>query len=401
MTWLLVLAGIAVGTVVGRSLGSLRPRVAPPLVGSPMPASPQVTEIDQLARLALDSLPLGIMLLRLDAVEVLRNDFAQQLTEQRHIGPLVAAAIRDLVAEVAAGESAEKSLDLFGPPRRNIDLRGLTISANGRPVGTMVIIADMTEQRRVDEVRRDFVANVSHELKTPVGAISLLAEALSEQDDPETTDRLTGRLQLEAIRLGNTIDDLLALSEIESDQLHPVDVKVDDVIAGALSRSLGAALQREIPLRVAQPPDSLIIRGDRRQLISALGNLVDNAVKYSDPGSDVWIRAEREDDNIVIQVQDHGIGIPASDLERIFERFYRVDPGRSRNTGGTGLGLSIVRHVVVNHEGRIAVTSTEGAGTTFTLVLPAVPSSDSSVNDADTSAPQRCPGERPQKEDVS
>ncbi len=336
-----------------------------------------------IAPVAFDALPLGLVLFDQDGVEVYRNQFAHTLMGQHHLGPLISAAVFELAELAAPGSSSpkrpeglpsaalERTLDLYGPPRRNIDLRVVPLPVTDGPAGSMVIFEDVTEQRRVDDVRRDFVANVSHELKTPVGAISLLAEALSEQDDPATTARLTGRLQLEATRLANTIDDLLALSEIESDRMEPVEVSVETIIAGALARSATGAHERNIRLRVDHCDDPLVLLGDRRQLVSALGNLVDNAVKYSDPGSEVWVRAERDDGRIVLRVEDHGIGIPQADLGRIFERFYRVDPARSRSTGGTGLGLSIVRHVVMNHDGHVAVRSTEGVGTTFTLHLPA------------------------------
>ena len=349
-----------------------------PAAPSPFSGHPP-SVVDELAPLALDALPLGLVLFGAAGNELLRNQFARDVTAQRHIGPLVAASVHELVGPIGSDPASEKSLDLYGPPRRNIDLTAIRIATTDGIVGSMVIIADVTEQRRVDEVRRDFVANVSHELKTPVGAISLLADALSAEDDHAVAERLTDRLQVESIRLGITIDDLLALSEIESERLTFGEVAVAEIISGALARSSGGAMQREIDVRIAQEGEALVVHGDRRQLVSALGNLVDNAVKYSDPGSEVWIRSERDDVHVVIRVEDRGIGIPQADLGRIFERFYRVDPARSRNTGGTGLGLSIVRNVVRNHDGHVAVTSTEGAGTTFTLYLPAAnpPAADS------------------------
>lgn len=384
LTAFLVLLGVLAGAAAGLWFG--RPTVktrSTALTEQIVSTETEEAPMTAIAPVAFDALPLGLVLFDIDGVEVFRNQFARTIMGQHHLGPLVSAAVFEL-AELAVPRGSvapsaanlpegplERTLDLYGPPRRNIELRVVPVPMSEGAAGSMVIFEDVTEQRRVDEVRRDFVANVSHELKTPVGAISLLAEALTEQDDPETTARLTGRLQHEAVRLANTIDDLLALSEIESDRMEPVEVSVDEVIASALARSSTGAHERSISLRVDQCDEPLVLFGDKRQLVSALGNLVDNAVKYSDPGSEVWVRAERDDDRIVLRVEDRGIGIPQADLGRIFERFYRVDPARSRSTGGTGLGLSIVRHVAMNHDGHVAVRSTEGVGTTFTLHLPA------------------------------
>ena len=235
----------------------------------------------------------------------------------------------------------------------------------------LVVIDDVTDRRRLEAVRRDFVANISHELKTPVGALSLLAETLLAEDDPAVARRLAERMLTEAFRVGRTIDDLLALSQIEADE------------AGHPRRGAGAPLRRRgrragAPGRRAaghhhrggRAAARLAVVGDRRQLVSATYNLLENAVKYSDPGSVVEVRARTDGRWIDLSVADHGIGIPRRDLERVFERFYRVDRARSRETGGTGLGLAIVRHVASNHAGEVRVESLEGEGSTFTLRLP-------------------------------
>jgi two-component system sensor histidine kinase SenX3 len=229
----------------------------------------------------------------------------------------------------------------------------------------------VTERRRLEAVRRDFVANISHELKTPVGALALLAETLLNEDDAAVTQRLAERIVTESFRVGRTIEDLLELSRIESGELPRREpVPVDLVVAEAMERIRPAAEQAGIDLVVREPDRRLAVFGDRRQVVSAIYNLLDNAVKYSDPGSAVEVFAATDGREVEIAVRDHGIGIPARDLERVFERFYRVDQARSRQTGGTGLGLAIVRHVMQNHDGSVRVDSRPGDGSTFTLCLP-------------------------------
>jgi two-component system sensor histidine kinase SenX3 len=241
----------------------------------------------------------------------------------------------------------------------------------GRAVGALAIIDDITEKRRLEAVRRDFVANISHELKTPVGALSLLAETLVDEDDPQVSRRLAERMVSEATRLANTIEDLLVLSRIESEEAPEREaVPVHLVVAEAVTRIRPAAEHLGITIDAPEPDPHLAVMGDRRQLVSALYNLLDNAVKYSDRDSAVDVRATNDGRVIALSVADHGIGIPARDLERVFERFYRVDLARSRQTGGTGLGLSIVRHVMANHAGDVTVESRLGEGSTFTLHLP-------------------------------
>ena len=216
------------------------------------------------------------------------------------------------------------------------------------------------------------MANISHELKTPVGALGLLAETLATEPDPEVAQPLAARLQSEAFRLSRTIDDLLQLSQIEAGS-PPVEeeISVLRLMADVAERGRSSAELREVELKIDEVEPGLRVHGDRRQLVSALTNLVDNAAKYSDPGSTIVVGASFEDGCAVLRVRDQGIGIPARDVERIFERFYRVDRARSRETGGTGLGLAIVRHVATNHGGTVTVSSREGEGSTFALRLPA------------------------------
>ncbi|MFE5854055.1 sensor histidine kinase [Streptomyces sp. NPDC056500] len=286
------------------------------------------------------------------------------------------------------GEIRQVELDL---PRRGTG-RGeaLAVSARVAPLGSrlvLLLVEDLTEARRIDAVRRDFVANVSHELKTPVGALSLLSEAVMDaSDDPEAVTRFAGRMQIEATRLTNLVQELIDLSRVQNDD--PLDdaepVRVEELVAEAIDRSRHPASTKQITLAAAGAED-LRIWGNRGQLAAALGNLVENAVNYSPARTRVGISARRISDMgtdlIEIAVTDQGIGIPEKDRERIFERFYRVDPARSRATGGTGLGLAIVKHVAASHGGEVSVWSTEGQGSTFTLRLPeAGAARDRSVN---------------------
>ncbi|MBW3645453.1 MAG: hypothetical protein KY441_08120 [Actinobacteria bacterium] len=217
---------------------------------------------------------------------------------------------------------------------------------------------------------------MGHELKTPVGALGLLADTIASEDDPAVTRRLAERMAGEAVRVGRIVDDLLDLSRIEAEEAprrEPVPVPVHAVVAEAVERARPLAGARRIAIDAAGLPRHHIVRGDRGQLVSAVVNLLENACKYSDEGSTVEVRSRSAGATVEIDVRDSGIGIPARDLERVFERFYRVDPARSRQTGGTGLGLSIVRHVATNHGGDVRVASREGEGSTFTLRLPSAP----------------------------
>jgi two-component system, OmpR family, sensor histidine kinase SenX3 len=303
-----------------------------------------------------------------------RNDPAASFLAARHSDALVEEAITTMASDALRGRGAERELELYGPPRRVLSVRAVPLESDTRPSGVLVVVEDTSERRRLENVRRDFVANISHELKTPVGALALLAETLLDEDDPGVTKRLAERLANEAFRVGNTIDDLLELSRLEvATGLATDQVAVAQFVRDAADRVRPAAEQRAIEIDVEQAPTRLTVVGDRRQLVSAVTNLLDNAVKYSEPGSSIDVRARTDGTWVDVTVRDRGIGIPRRDLERIFERFYRVDRARSRETGGTGLGLAIVRHVASNHRGEVRVESREGVGSTFTLRLPAGP----------------------------
>jgi two-component system, OmpR family, sensor histidine kinase SenX3 len=328
-------------------------------------------------RAALDGLPEGVVLVDGRGRVLVRNRHAEHFLGVSYLDALVDEAVESHLRDALAGRERVDTLEVYGPPRRTLVVRGSVVAVAGKQVGAMSTIQDVTDRVRLDSMRTDLVANLSHELKTPVGAIALLAETLADEDEPEVIARLAPKLITEAHRLARIIDELLELSRIElgGQPLSEV-VDVGALVGEAVGLHGPLATTRGITVHVDVADRTPSIVGSRRQLLSALGNLIENAVKYSDAGSTVTVAVAPDGGDVVLTVQDHGIGIPGRDLDRIFERFYRVDKARSRETGGSGLGLSIVRHVMANHGGQVAVTSVEGEGSTFTLRLPlATPSS--------------------------
>ncbi|MHB8264201.1 MAG: ATP-binding protein, partial [Acidimicrobiales bacterium] len=325
-------------------------------------------------RKVLDSLHQGVLICDVNGKVVFRNSLALSLMGGRHGDAIVAQGVVDLLQSAWEKGQEERSIDLYGPPKRSLIIRAQVIDDGRKSLGVIAVIEDVTERRKIDEIRRDFVTNVSHELKTPISALGLLAETLVDEEDATVAKRLGSRIQKEAFRVSRIIDDLLDLSRIEAEESPQRDpVEIGLIVADAVERVRGAAEQRNIEVTISGPDQLAAVLGDRRQLTSAIYNLVENAVKFSGPGHNVEIVTSHSTGDvpeIIISVTDHGTGIPAKDLERIFERFYRVDISRSHQAGGTGLGLSIVRHVASNHSGRIEVDSREGQGSTFRLVLP-------------------------------
>ncbi len=323
-----------------------------------------------------DELRQGVLVLDAEGNEVFRNPAAERYREARHSDAVVASALDALVSRALNGERCERELQLFGPPRAVVHLSAVPIGSVDRPLGVAAFVADVSEVHRIESVRRDFVANVSHELKTPIGALEVLAETLAAEDDPAVTRPLAERIVKEAERLARIVDDLLDLSLIETQEAPrrspiPLEVLVDD----AVDQLRPAAAAAGINLQVHPGVTGALVACDRRLVVSAIANLIDNAVKYSEPGSPVTVSTSLDGERVEVAVRDAGIGIPGRDLERIFERFYRVDQARSRATGGTGLGLAIVRHVARAHGGDITVESIEGQGSTFRFVLPLEPES--------------------------
>ena len=236
----------------------------------------------------------------------------------------------------------------------------------------LVLLSDESQAQRIQDVRRDFVANVSHELKTPIGALLLLSEAvLGAKDDPAAVEKFATRMQIESKRLTDLVQEIINLSRLQvSDPLSvPSELNVQDLVSEAIDQSQVGADSRKIQISSGEIANGVVL-GDRDQIIMAIQNLVENAVNYSPEGTKVTVSSMVEDGIVTITVIDQGIGIPESEKDRIFERFYRVDPARSRQSGGTGLGLSIVKHVATKHGGEVSVWSVEDVGSTFSLKLP-------------------------------
>lgn len=284
---------------------------------------------------------------------------------------LVVDELDDLVRQVRRdGQIRETELlmERPGAPHRHVTVRVA-------PLGSrlvLVLVEDRTRERRVEAVRRDFVANVSHELKTPVGAIRLLAEAVAEaSEDPDAVRRFAHRMETESERLSRLVHQVIELSRLQADDPleAPTAVNVDDVILLAADTSAIEADAKRIQIATGGP-SGLEVVGDEQQVTAAVANLVANAVSYSPVDSTVVVSTRADQAWVDISVVDQGIGIAPDEIDRIFERFYRVDPARHRSTGGTGLGLSIVKHVAATHGGEVRVWSVEGRGSTFTLTLP-------------------------------
>ena len=361
---------VVIASVIGAAAGIVFERRRKESGASMTTDSLVVDSDDVLLEQAIDALGIGVVVASADGEIVFENAIAGGPTGALHSDVLVEEAIEIHVRAALEGQTRRQTIELFGPPRRVVSVSAVPL-ADG---GAVAIVEDVTERSRLDAVRTDFVANISHELKTPVGALSVLAEALVDEDQPEVVQRLADKMVHEAIRAGRTIDDLLELSRIELGGEAVKDVVLGSMVVDeSVSRARSLAERAGIELHVEPSSDRIRMLGDRRQLVSALGNLVENAVKYSDPNSRVEVLARSDGRWVELSVRDFGVGIPQKDLDRIFERFYRVDRARSRETGGTGLGLAIVRHVATNHGGDVQVTSVEGEGSTFTLRVPAAP----------------------------
>lgn len=253
---------------------------------------------------------------------------------------------------------------------RAAERRALVDSGEAPPSRGLAVIDAIAQERRIDAIRRDFVANVSHELKTPVGAMSLLAETIATEQDEVDRIRLSEMLQKEAKRVEDIIDDLLELTRLEETETPRQPVRVDDLVQAAVDKARALAGGHRVEIATVGLPSDAVVTGERRQLVRALTNLIDNAIRYSGPDTRTTVSVTPIESGVAISVEDEGVGIPRTELERIFERFYRVDRARSRETGGTGLGLAIVRHVASNHGGRVLVESKPGEGSVFTIQLP-------------------------------
>ncbi|MEP6852903.1 MAG: ATP-binding protein [bacterium] len=392
---------VTVGFLLGRRAAARRntapatPAESPPALLAAVSRRPVIAaasgDVDsaQMPALVVEALGEGVVVVDRDDVVLLANPAARALGALDG-DRLVVADLREL-ARTAQDERAvlTRTVELT---RGWLGLEVVVVSAaavpiippdSPRAIAVALLLTDTTEARRLEAVRRDFVANVSHELKTPVGALTLLAEAVQDAaDDPVAVQRFAARMQHEGQRLGRLVGELVALSRVQGADVRPelAPVLVEDVIDEAMDRTRLRANDVGITLS-SSVTDGLTVLGDEDQLATAVANLVDNAVSYSPDGTRVVITGRATDAPagasggswVEIAVTDQGMGISEADIERIFERFYRVDPARSRATGGTGLGLSIVKHVITNHGGTIDIWSAEGAGSTFTVRLPEAP----------------------------
>ena len=322
-------------------------------------------------RTALNSLPMGVIIVDQAGNEWWRNRAAHDLLDAASSAASVQESLDRMSRRVLRGHAERSDLTIDGPPPRNIEIRTVPL-VNG---GGLIVLEDVTERFLTDRVRTDFVANISHELKTPVGALSILAETIlgEVENTPQATDLapLAQRMVAESQRMARTIDDLLELASIEfGGPADSATVSMQAVVAEAVARISPFGRAKSIEIVRTVPDVPVEVGGDMRQLVSAVSNLVENAVKYSGSGSSVTVHLDSDEQTCRVSVSDSGIGIAPEHLDRVFERFYRADPGRARETGGTGLGLAIVRHIATNHGGEVTVTSTEGEGTTFTLHIP-------------------------------
>ena len=369
----LFLVALAVGVTAGARLAprtlERRQRVAVEAAG--------ITVAQMLDRIVA-LMPLGTAVVDGHRDVVYHNSRAKELglVRERQLDDEAWKAARKALAD-----GADVEFDLL-PGKRLVPGRsGLSVHGQARLLSeedrrfAVVFVYDHSEYARMEATRRDFVANVSHELKTPVGAMAVLAEALlASADDPDNVRRFAEKMVAESNRLANMVGELIDLSRLQGgERLPDLDaVDVDTVVSEALSRYKVAADNADIAI-TTDAPTGYRVMGDGSLLVTAIANLVSNAIAYSPNGSSVSISRRRRGPNVEIAVTDRGIGIAREDQERVFERFFRVDKARSRATGGTGLGLAIVKHVVANHNGSIRLWSQPGTGSTFTLSIPAYP----------------------------
>ena len=325
-------------------------------------------------RAVVESTDLGVIVADERGTIAYANAVGRRVLEGK-IGDVTARnRLNQLIQRVtSSGNPEQLEFDVYTPMRRFMRLRAVPLpGAETWGHSAAVYVRDLSGRRRVEAMRRDFLTNAGHEMKTPLGALAILAETLGDTDDPETRQRLVGRLISEANRMAHVVDDIVTLADIESLETPFEPVKIDTVIDEAVSRVSVAAAEAGVEVAVDGEDCSAVVVGNLEQLTSAVVNLVENAIKYS-PGGDgvkVAVSVRCDEDQVVIAVEDYGGGISAEHIDRIFERFYRVERGRGRSSGGTGLGLSIVRNVAEAHGGSVSVESVPAEGSTFTLRLP-------------------------------
>ncbi|MEN9648476.1 MAG: two-component histidine kinase PhoR [Actinomycetota bacterium] len=316
----------------------------------------------------LDFLETGVVVADNNSNQKFRNKAAIAMTGIRYVDILIDQAVDEMIRQVEHEGTGSRILEAVAGTTRFLQIRGHNLNNEC----TLVTVEDITAKSRIETVQTDFVANLSHELKTPIGAVAALADSLTGETETEVVWRLAERIVSESHRMARIVDALLDLSRIEFSGTEDwTKVDLAPVLVEVVSTNQHAAKRQGIGLSLTGA-SLLNVLGDRSQLVSGFSNLVDNAIKYSEPGGIVSVSSSIVGEEVVVAITDHGIGISKQQQDRIFERFYRVDKARSRATGGTGLGLSIVRHIVLEHGGTIEVVSEEGVGSTFTVRLPQV-----------------------------
>lgn len=331
----------------------------------------EATTLLQKLATALDNINEGIAVCDAKGTVVFRNASAKTFATSRHSEVLVEAALEELLAEALKGKTAQREIQLYGPPDQTLLLQTFPlISGSAEASFAVAVIDDISHRQRLDIIRRDLVTNIGHELRTPVGALSVLADAMEDEDDPEVLISLSQSIGKESIRLAQIVEDLLELSRLEqSQESNLAPVILQDVVRRAVNRISGAAQQHDTEIQIDMTEEPVCVWGDSFQLTSATFNLLDNALKYSPPSSRLSVDLFNKGSWAEIVVADEGVGIPRRDHDRVFERFYRVDRSRS-SAMGSGLGLAVVRHVAQQHEGEVTLQSEEGLGSTFSIRLP-------------------------------
>lgn len=330
-----------------------------------------------------DSLPIGVIISSADGKNRWENRSATELFEFGAPGiTRFRRNVESMLQEARSGKESQLTLDIQGERPRMLDMQSMLLSQGD----AAVLVEDLSDRALIDRIRTDFVANISHELKTPVGALSILAETLSMQVTDDVGKRLAERMVMESQRVSHTIDDLLELARIEfGRRMINQSVDIERVTREAIARVLPFAGTRGVKINMANKMTHLRpIAGDDRQLVSAIANLVENAVKYSKENTSVDVDISDTNEQVAVRVSDTGVGIAPEHVDRIFERFYRVDDARSRDTGGSGLGLAIVRHVAIIHRGEVVVESIPDQGSTFIFVLPTTSRAGSESREATT-----------------
>ena len=378
---LAVLAGL-----VGFALGTVFPRVVPLARRRRSADAEARLTVAELLQRALSNAPMGVLVVDSTRGVPVMNHRVSEMGLMRE-GVLDERLWEVAQRTLATGQDTQ--VDLSAPRGLSGRRAGLAVHGTIRllsdqsPRLAVIYLDDQSEQVRMEASRRDFVANVSHELKTPVAAMGVLSEALLEStDEPETVQRFGGKIYTESQRLAGMVGELIELSRLQGAERLPdlVAVDVDSVVQEAISRHKVIAEKEAITVRI-DDVTGLQVLGDEALLVTAIANLISNAIAYSPRSSTVSISRRRRGDTVEIAVTDRGIGIALEDQERVFERFFRVDKARSRVTGGTGLGLAIVKHVAANHNGSIRLWSRRGTGSTFTLTIPAYGGPDTRDNE--------------------